>query len=353
MRRVLLAAFAAVAVILSSWPTAVSADDPTPGTTGFLPAGEASMATSAEASVSADALHPLQTFSLHGGYVSAGVGMRNRGFGTVSISGVPSGSTIRAAYLFWAVLANGTSPAFLQGSIDGQPITGTLVGTSADPCWGNSASFGYRADVSGLVAGNGDYTLTGFASGATDGRDPWNTNSPAPMSEGASLVVVYENVASPQTDVVVYEGGAETAGGLLSQTLVGFSAPPQVGAAATTFIGADGQDASEPASTFNGTALPSVGWDGNDPQTGSAFSLGNLWDTMTADVTALVGPGSSDGDGQWRARLPRLDCAGPLGFGGRSGEPRPDGARDQRRRTQRHGACPGRRHRRGIRRRTS
>src|SRR5258706_13161339 len=58
--------------------------------------------------------------------------------------------------------------------------------------------------------------------------------------------------------------------------------------ALTTFIGADGQDISEPGSTFNGIPLSAVGWHGTDPQAGPSFTHGNLWDTMTVDVTSLI-----------------------------------------------------------------
>jgi hypothetical protein len=283
---------ASIAVILTAVPMTVLADDPTPGTVGY-PLTDSPPVAGPNALAAVGALQPLQTFNLRGGYVTAGVGMRNRGFGTISIAGIPDGSGIRAAYLFWAVLGSGPGPSFAQGSINSHAITGVSVGTSADPCWGNGASFSYRADVTSLVAGNGDYSLSGFASGVSDGRDPWNAGSTAPMSEGASLVVVFENATSPSTQVLIYEGGAETSGAELSQTLDGFTAPPRVDSAVTTFIGADGQSAAEPGSRFNGSAISGIGWDGSDPQAGAPFSLGNLWDTMTADVTTLVSPGAT------------------------------------------------------------
>ncbi|GAI04799.1 unnamed protein product, partial [marine sediment metagenome] len=45
-------------------------------------------------------------FTLPGGYVATGVGMRNRGYGDITISGIPSGSTIEKAYLYWDILDN-------------------------------------------------------------------------------------------------------------------------------------------------------------------------------------------------------------------------------------------------------
>src|SRR5947208_3416983 len=34
------------------------------------------------------------TIDVHGGYVAAGVGLRNRGFGTIKIAGIPKGATV-------------------------------------------------------------------------------------------------------------------------------------------------------------------------------------------------------------------------------------------------------------------
>jgi hypothetical protein len=61
----------------------------------------------------------------------------------------------------------------------------------------------------------------------------------------------------------------------------------------TTFIGADGQTFSEPASTFNGVAVAAADWDGTDPQAGPRFPSGNLWDTDSASVGKLVSPGNT------------------------------------------------------------
>ena len=242
------------------------------------------------------ALVKFQSFSLQGGYAAGGVGMRNRGFGHISISGIPFGSTIYAAYLYWDILGGAVPDStFSQGEINGQQITGQLVATGGDPCWGNSANFAYRAEVTSFVTGNGTYSLTNFASGMTDGTDPWMASSP-PMMEGASLVIIYENSSSPPTTILIYEGAALASGNtdnLLEVTIDGFTASSTF-SATTTFIGADGQAADEPGSTFNGNFLPTVGWDGNDPQDGPAFSQGNLWDTMTTNVTSLISPGDTN-----------------------------------------------------------
>jgi hypothetical protein len=50
---------------------------------------------------------PLSSFystTINGDYVAAGVGMRGTGSGTITISGIPSGSTIVRAVLYWAIV---------------------------------------------------------------------------------------------------------------------------------------------------------------------------------------------------------------------------------------------------------
>ena len=76
------------------------------------------------------------TFTVNGGYTTAGVGMRNRGYGTITLAGVPSGSQVQAAYLYWDILADAEDSSFSQGQFTSQAITGTLIGSAADPCWG-------------------------------------------------------------------------------------------------------------------------------------------------------------------------------------------------------------------------
>src|SRR6059036_3024273 len=91
---------------------------------------------------------------------------------------------------------NGESPALKNLSFNGNPIVGSKIGSGGDLCWGRSDSFGYRADVTALVAGNGSYAITGVASGGSV------------LAEGASLVAVYENPALPVRTVVIYDGFA-------------------------------------------------------------------------------------------------------------------------------------------------
>lgn len=234
--------------------------------------------------------------TIHGGYVTAGVGLRNRGAGNLTVSGIPSGAQIVKAYLFWAVL--GGSPAasnFDDGVFGGSAITGTLIGSGPTPLWPPTTNgYAYRANVTQLINGNGGYALSGFASGRTNGADPFTEpTSLAPLAEGASLVVVYSRADLPRARVVVHNGYSMIHQQSRTITMSwGFGASGSLDKARTTFIGGDGQlNYTESATRFNGTTLASVDWDGTDGPL-PRYSQGNLWDTDTVNVTALVRPGA-------------------------------------------------------------
>jgi uncharacterized repeat protein (TIGR03803 family) len=268
----------------------------------------------------------FQNFSLQGGYVAGGVGMRNRGFGHISISGIPANSTIYAAYLYWDILGwIVPGDTFSQGVFNGQQITGQLVATGGDPCWNVLSNFAYRADVTSLVTSNGIYALTNFASNITDGTDPWIERGSAPMMEGASLVIIYENSSSPPTTILIYEGATlvdSYDNGLVEVTIDGFTAPNSAFTATTTFIAADGQEGHGSADcTFNGYILPTISWNGGDPQDGPTFTNGNLWDTMTTNVTSLISPSDTSATLTvqksrdcmvWVAQVFSINCGPPI-----------------------------------------
>lgn len=230
------------------------------------------------------------------GYTSAGIGMRNLGYGTIDITGVPDGATVESAVLLWDVLGESPDPSFADGTVDGQAVTGTAWASGASPCWdGTSANYSYEADVTSLVTGNGAYDLADFASGDTDGSDPWDVGSDPPLLEGASLVVIYSGDSLPQSTIQIAAGAAETdSDNPTEATLDGFTVgdSPTV---TTTYIVADGQMAGNTAS-FDGTVLPDVSFPGAAPQAAPDYSQGNLWDNVTTDVTDEVEPGDTSAD---------------------------------------------------------
>ena len=259
--------------------------------------GGETRAAEAAAAGSQGAPATFRTIRVKGGYVAAGVGLRNRGAGTIRISGIPTGAKVKSAYLFWSILGGAKEGAnFKQGAFRGSSVVGTRVGSGQSPCWPSTTTgYAYRADVTKRVQGNGSYALTRFASGVRNGSDPFTSNQVPPLAEGASLVVVYEKSSYPMTSVTIANGYGmvSDAAGLTVNMPFGFRATTPVGQVRTTFIGGDGQrDYNEPWSTVNGAPVPGADWDGTDGPT-PAYSQGNLWDTDTVNTVNLVRPGST------------------------------------------------------------
>jgi len=243
-----------------------------------------------------NSLYMRFVFSLPGGYVAAGTGLRNKGDGSIEISGIPAGSTIEKAFLYWDVLDNYERPELKTGRFNGTWIQGSRIGYGAAPCWSPTWNIAYRADVTNLVTGNDTYYLTSFASGDKTGCDPWSCDQVAPLAEGASLVVIWRNSGAPQQTIVIYDGAQTLAATSYTIGIIGFKAPSPVGGASITYIGADGQDGvqdSAECTYFNGVQIADRDWEGSDPREGPSYSRGNLWDTNTYDVTSLVQPGAT------------------------------------------------------------
>ena len=133
------------------------------------------------------------------GYVAAGIGLRNQGSGSLTVSGIPAGSTVQKALLYWNIL-NETDPLGAI-AVNQTRFGGTMIGRDESPCWPTPWSWAYRADVTSSVTGNGAYTISGYPTGSTTGRDPWvgDPARAAPMMEGASLIVFYAPKAPPNT----------------------------------------------------------------------------------------------------------------------------------------------------------
>jgi uncharacterized protein DUF3344 len=237
-----------------------------------------------------DATGSLSTVSvgtLHGGYVAAGIGLRNLGYGTISIAGIPSGAKVASATLLWDIVADSADASFAKGTFAGNEITGTAWGSGTSPCWPPAANFSYEADVTKRVTGNGSYALSGFTTGESDGADPWNVGSTPPLLEGATLIVVYKLESEPLTTVQIAAGASEIADDSATATMTGFTADTHP-KATTTYIVADGQQTGIKSATFNGDTVPNATFTGTDPLAVADYSTGNLWDTTTADVSSSV-----------------------------------------------------------------
>jgi len=306
---VVLLVMAIVALPAVSPPAEGSGTWAVPGTKAFgaatsAPAIPSTTLTAAAASV-AEPLSRSGAFTLRGNFAVAGTGMRNKGYGTIAIAGIPQDATVERAYLYWTVLNPTTPPA--TGYLGESAISGTLIGSGNDPCWvgldnpdslpiDSAAAWTFRADVTEMLGspGNGEYGLSGFPSGGIDGSDPFLNPAMGllPLLEGASLVIIYSSPSEPARDIVIYDGSASLpdseGGDIATLALSGFRVSP-VGdpSARLALIGADGQGATGPDNLFNGTLLTALG---SDPWNGSD---GFLWDTDVFDVGALMERGAS------------------------------------------------------------
>jgi len=256
-------------------------------------------------------------------YGTGGVALRNRSTGTIEISG-DTGAT-QAAWLYWAVLLQNPTKTQLNNVKkltiarqfpSGAPlpaaatVTGTLLAVGADPCWGSTGTYVYRAAVPTTVAtGNGLYRITAHAApfGLTDGEDPWDGNVKFPLFEGASLVIVGTGSAT----VGLLDGQAGTTFYYPTSYSNYYQLPATVAAGSQVLLdnfGYDGQIGSSrygSASQETSTALgwpsqtnnilfagPGSGevsnsdWDGS-----SGWPLPQLWDDTGHDISNAFNAG--------------------------------------------------------------
>ena len=223
-------------------------------------------------------------------FTSAGVGgMRGTGTGTIALTGVTG--TITEAYLFWHGPTNASATntgANASVSFAGSGITGTFLGISDNNCWGFANSMAYRANVSSLVTGDGNYDLAGFLKAGVD-------------INGASLIVFYQDGDTTNNrDVVMFNGNDsnidnpfDASGWNISLNGINYVA----GSASAQFHVSDGQAFPDDAIIGNGLPIAGVGpnFDGNSVPTANAASSdsvnGTLWDIKNFNVTSLLDPG--------------------------------------------------------------
>lgn len=242
----------------------------------------------------------LSVNDLRGDFVAAGCSLRGTGgTGTITVVGIPGGAFVKEALLYWAVLddvqtAQAGQLTFSSLSAN-RAVTGALIGTSAGPCGSTmTTAFVYRADVTPWVTGNGNYTISGAYDSGSVGV--------APVTEGASLVIIYSNLASANRDIVVYDGAgvANSPGSEVSSTLTFFNATAPVTGASICFIAADGEPALTDSAIVNGLTIAANPFDGSDPAPGVDY-----WDTDTFVATGFLTSGATSVTSAIRANT---DC---------------------------------------------
>lgn len=170
-----------------------------------------------------------------GGIASNGAGLARRvggpSEGVIELSGVPRGAAVVRAFLYWVTIGAVDARARLNN----RSVDGRRVGITNDTCWGIGPNRVYRANVTGLVRGNGSYRVSGVANtGVGDGQ-------------GAALVVVFGKLGAGNAARVIVNNGALSVrdfGASMTETFSGLSG--KVPQSAELHLGvADGQSSRE------------------------------------------------------------------------------------------------------------
>jgi hypothetical protein len=216
--------------------------------------------------------------------------------GVIPLTGIPDGALIRKAVLFWSVLTDSPEADNSGMNIDfaGMPIIGTRVGFVAGetPCFPQQNTIGWKADVTSLVPGNGDYAVSGFPGG--------NLLFGSDLTEGATLAVLYDDRSDTLRRLVEYEGMAVTnlMGETVNQTLMSFVAGPYPVTATWYPVVGNGQNSPD-VLTFGPLDFGSTIFDGSTaafPANTCSFIEGStqcFWDDDNVDVSMAFAGGEN------------------------------------------------------------
>jgi gliding motility-associated-like protein len=138
---------------------------------------------------------------------------------SMNISGIPACFQIQKAYLYIGGSGNGIafSSTLVNPAATSSVFPMTMIGNHIDKCWGYSGTYNYRADVTALISGNGNYVLSGV---------PTSISTPGNDMDGASLVIIYTDPSqSYEGNIVIGDGCQVNASttGTLQNTLTGFN----------------------------------------------------------------------------------------------------------------------------------
>jgi gliding motility-associated-like protein len=199
---------------------------------------------------------------------------------TFAISGIPACAVIEQAYLW----AEGSGTGMAQTATITNPANTTqsfpmaLVGSGPDKCWGYAGSHTYRANVTSIISGNGNYIISGILTNPpTAGND----------MDGATLMIIYSDPTATFTGtMIIHDGAVVVNGGTTTRTLTGMNVCQNVSAAnATAFCMVGDIQMAGQNLTMNGTPAPFTWNWWNYVQVGTTLTTGQT----TANYTLTSG----------------------------------------------------------------
>jgi uncharacterized repeat protein (TIGR01451 family) len=276
--------------------------------------------------------------------VAAGTGLRNRTGnimngvkvdGIITIPPLASFAKVQKAFLVWTILFQGNAAGVVNKGIvdkisnnigfEGKVLEGINATKPLNPneknakakqlwsgplCWPDlnngkldNATVGFVADVTAIVQGKPpsamnptNYIVSDPVNGANRVGNP-NGNNPVPVfpvTDGASLFIFYTIEGQPKTQVLFdfqYDSNyLKTVERKFTGVNVNVAAPDII------LAGPDGQKDAPDRTKFRGNpntkdVLPVVKdnlWNGVDPLQYGIFPNGNLWDTLTMKLPAVL-----------------------------------------------------------------
>ena len=211
--------------------------------------------------VHADTISRYTRFTGNYDYVVTGGSLRNSSSNECSLatsssqtlSSIPSGATVAAAYLYWGG----------SGTTTDSTVTLNSSSVTADETFSTTYStrtfFGGFADVTSLVSGNGTMTFSGLS--VTTTGDYCTTTT---VVAGWALVVVYEDSSEPLRALNIFHGLDYFRNSSVTLTPDGFRIPSSDIDGKFTAITWEGETdlgGSSEVLNFNGNTLETEGYD--------------------------------------------------------------------------------------------
>jgi hypothetical protein len=193
--------------------------------------------------------------------------------GTITLPPGPDAGNVVWAGLYWVILDGIPTLHGTDVTLNGAPVSAEALPTTPSPCWPEAFAYAYFADVTGLVQAGAN---------VVGGLDDSGELGVPPESEGASLVVVYEDPTSSACEIIVTDGNDLLSLGL--ETIVN-ALPVSCGdglPASLYFVGGDGQAGLPDFQLWNGVVLGADAWNSSDP---AAPGAAEGWDSDGWTVT--------------------------------------------------------------------